>query len=342
MLLSRKASGSHRVTIADIAAALDLSPSAVSLGLRDSSKISPEMIEKIKATARSMGYVYNRHAANLRQGRQSLLGVCINDFKNPVFIQFVQEIEENLKSTPYRLTLWNTSESVELQSDFLRSSLEYGVAGVLLCPAVETTRADLTNGIPEDFPIVCYSRTIDDPAVTSIASDDFDGSRQAVRHLFELGHRHIAWLGGGQSTSTATSRLAGFHAAAAELGMQVTSVEHCPTSREAGYRHVHNVLSTSTKPTGIVSFSDLVALGAVAACEAAGISVGRDVSIIGHDDIDECRFSLPPLTSVHVDKAQIAALAVKQLLMRLENPHQVPERVRVKPTLVVRQSTGRI
>lgn len=331
-----------RPRLSDIAGKLQLSTSAVSLALRDSPKIPLVTRAEVRRVAGEIGYVYNRQAAELRQGVRTLVGLCINDLANPVFAEFARHIENALQNHGMRLLLWNSSEDREKQTQFMRMLREYGAAGALLCPARGTMPDDLAGILSPGFPITCFSRLLTERAMSGFANDDEAGAIEAVKFLTGLGHKRIAWIGGGQTTSTSRARLVGYRKGVASFGSEANPVleRPCETSRSEGYRTTMELLDLSNRPTAILAFGDLLAIGAIAACRARGLEVGRDISIVGYDDIEECQFSAPPLTTVFVDKVAIATAAVTDLVARIEDP-QAPAEVQLfSPRIVVRGSTG--
>ena len=331
-----------RPKLSDIASSLGLSVSAVSLALRDSPKIPAATRDEVKRTAAKLGYVYNRQAAELRRGVKSMIGVCINDLANPVFVDFIRHIEDALRQHEMKLLLWNSGEDVAKQAAFLTTAQEYGAAGLLICPAEGTTREDIATLLAKDFPVTTFSRLIDGVGVSGFANDDAGGVFAAMEHLHGLGHRRIGWIGGGRRTSTAENRLAGYDRAVAALGLDPDPELRvfCETSRRSGYVATGALLDLPHPPTGIVAFGDLLAIGATTICRERGLVVGQDVSIVGFDDIDECTYASPPLTTVAVDKGAIARAAVDDLLSRIAGDAEGPVTRLFTPRLVVRRSTG--
>lgn len=332
----------QRPKLSDIASSLGLSVSAVSLALRDSTKIPAITRDEVKRTAARLGYVYNRQAAELRRGVKSMVGVCINDLANPVFVDFIRHIEDALRQHEMKLLLSNSGEDLAKQAAFLTTAQEYGAAGILICPAEGTARNDVATLLAKGFPVTTFSRLIDGVGVSGFANDDAGGVLAAMEHLHALGHRRIGWIGGGRRTSTAVNRLAGYDRAVAALALDADPALRvfCDTSRRSGYLATGALLDLSVPPTAIVAFGDLLAIGATAVCRERGVGVGAALSVVGFDDIDECTYSSPPLTTVAVDKGAIARAAVDDLLSRIAGDATGPVTRLFAPLLVVRQSTG--
>ncbi|WP_078059132.1 LacI family DNA-binding transcriptional regulator [Tropicimonas marinistellae] len=332
-----------RVTLKAVAAAAGVSVSAVSMALRDHPRISEAKRKEIKRLASEMGYIYNRHAANLRKGTNDTLAMCVNDLRNPVFSEFLTSIERHFRLRDKLLVLCNTHEDLEIQTAFIRRMLEQGAAGLLLSPVMGTDPAQLRNILRASFPTVLMSRNLDDEGFDHVVNDDRLSLRLAVNALVELGHRRIAWIGGGQSTSTAQDRYEGYGTAlrAAGLPLDPELVLRTPqTTLEAGHNAMAEILRKAPDVTGVVCFGDLLALGAVTACREQGLTAGKDISIIGHDDIEETAYFEPALSTVRVHKDLIGTTAAELLMQRIDTPLAPPRHRVIAPELVLRGTTG--
>ncbi|MDV7145110.1 LacI family DNA-binding transcriptional regulator [Tropicimonas sp. TH_r6] len=332
-----------RVTLKNLAEAAGVSISAVSMALRDHPRISEAKRVEIKRIASEMGYIYNRQAASLRRGSSDSVSICINDLHNPVFIEFLTAIESEFRRSGKLVLLCNAHEDPEIQASFVHRMLEQGSAGLLLSPVEGTEPAELREIVRDRFPTVFFSRMLEGSDFDHAINDDACGMQLAVEELVRLGHRHFAWIGGGQATSTARGRVRGFEAAVARFGLscppeQVERVAE--TSLEAGRKAMAAILARAPHVTAVVCFSDLLALGALVQCRDAGQRVGEDISIIGHDDLEEASYFEPGLSSVKVAKGEIGQAAARLLLARIAWPDAPPAREVVAPRLVLRGSTG--
>ncbi|MEB3418503.1 LacI family DNA-binding transcriptional regulator [Salipiger marinus] len=330
-----------RTTLRDIAQELQLSVSSVSLALRGHPRIPENTTEKVRQTAARLGYIYNRAAADLRRAESRLVAVCINDLSNPVFNEFLVQIEEELHSQDRAVFLGVARESAELQRQFLKTALEHGVSGIILCPVQGTGVADLDMLLPAGdgtapvVPTAVFSRRIAAASLTQFVNDDPLTGRLAAGCVLDEGHRRIGWLGGGQATSTAQGRLAGCLARLNEAGLPPPQIRHGPTSRAFGRSAALELLRGPEPPTALLCFSDLIAFGALATLRELGLRPGIDVSLVGCDDMDEAAFTAPGLTTVMVDKAGIGRSAARSLL---EPPR--PGVTVLAPRLIRRATVG--
>lgn len=310
----------RRIRLRDIADELGLSVSTVSLALRRDPRIPPETAERIRTTAARLGYIYNRAAADLRQSRSSLVAVGLSDLSNPVFNEFLKHIQDELTKHGRHVFLGVAREDPDLQRAFLQTALEQGVGGVILCPVRGTTPADLDMLVPEGAhsattPTVIFSRAMPGLPVPQFVNDDLVAGRMAAECLLKAGHRRLCWLGGGHESSTARNRLKGcLNAIAAHGEAPPPRLVHGPTTRRFGFEAARAAIEGPDPPTGFVCFSDLIAFGVIAACHDAGMMPGRDIAIIGCDDMEEASFTSPGLTTIQVDKSGIGCGAARQII----------------------------
>lgn len=333
-----------RVTLKDVAASVGVSVSAVSMALRDHPRISPAMRKQIKATAAKLGYVYNRHAANLRKGVSDNISVCINDLRNPVFWDILIGIEEEFRKQGKLVVLCNANENLDIQYKFLKMMFEQGSAGVLLSPVAGSDLSEVRAITRDVFPLVLFSRSFDKRHFDQVVNDDALGIQLAIENLHSLGHRRIAYIGGGKLTSTAQNRFAGYIKALQDFEIPINEnlIIHCGhTSLPAGQEAMLELLKVKPGATAVVCFGDLLALGAVSACRSARLKVGSDISIIGYDDIEEASFCEPALSTIRMHKQLIGRTAARLLLERINEPGRRPEMRTIKPELVIRNTVGR-
>ena len=328
-----------RTTLGDIAATLGLSTSTVSLALRGHRRIPERTVERVKAEAARQGYIYNRAAAQLRTSRSEMIAVSLSDLSNPIFNEFLVIIEEELRAHGRKVFLGVCREDRQTQAEFINKALEQGVGGIVICPVYGTTPADLTALLPDPqgtpaIPTASFSRELHGTRLPQFTNDDRAAGRLAGEAVIAAGHRRVCWVGGGQATSNAHDRLAGCLDAFSQAGLPAPLVRHGPTQRLFGYETARQLLSGKTPPTAFVCFSDLIAVGVVAACNSLALMPGRDVAIVGCDDMEEAAYTFPPMTTVRVDKHEIGRAAARSVVGLLPNEGVV----RSAPELIMRQT----
>nr|WP_210382397.1 LacI family DNA-binding transcriptional regulator [Jiella sonneratiae] len=325
-----------------IAEALGLSTATVSLALRDSPLVADVTKERIKEAARELGYIYNRRAASLRTSRSGIVGVCVHDVMNPFYGEILKAIEHELDRNRQTFILCNHYDDLSKQRSFVDTLLQLGADGLILSPALGTPPADIRLAEENGLPAILIARTIDGAGALGFRGDDAYGMGLAVDHLVSLGHRSIAMIGGTRATSTGREREAGYLAGLARGGIAFRPEWRIegPRSRHSGFDSAGPFLAIKDRPTAIVCFSDLVALGVMYGLARQGIRPGVDVAVVGYDDIDEAEIAMPPLTTVSNGQSEVGERAAGALLERLSGMEAREHTTLIRPHLRVRQSCG--
>jgi LacI family transcriptional regulator len=330
-----------RATIRDIARAAGVSKSTVSLVLNDSPLVKPATRARVSAAMQALGYVYNRRAAHLAGGGDSIVGMVINDLANPFYTELAIGIERACQSADVVAFIANTSESAVRQAQVIRSMREHGAAGLIVAPAQGTDAAQF-DALTGALPVVFAMRQLRGARGSVVVPDNRAGARAATAHLLGLGHRRIAFLGGFAAMVVREERLAGYQDALRAAGLAADPAliaESRPTS-EGGRTAVAQVLALADPPTACLAYNDVVAMGAVHALAERGHLVGRSIAVVGFDDIAEARQMSPPLTTVAVDAEGLGERAAR-LLLRLIAAGGGKDEILIGATqLVVRQSCG--
>ncbi len=330
----------ERVTLKEIAEHSGLSPSTVSLVLRNSPLVAEDTRRKVQASIEALGYVYNRAAANLRGAASKSVGLLIGEITNPFYAELTSGADAVLERADHITFLGNTRESVERQTRFLSRLREQNVDGVVLCPAEGTSGATLQPVLVWGMPCVQVLRYLSGVELDYVGADYRLGMQMAVEHLVRLGHRRIALVGGAMHHSAVRERRAGFRDAMERAGLASDLVVPCPLTRRHGAEAVEDLAARPDRPTGIIGYNDIVALGAMQGLARRGLRAGSDMAIIGCDNIEEAGLVEPGLTTVATNPRRIGEEAASLLLRRIENPRGTRDRVIVPPCLVVRRSCG--
>lgn len=198
--------------------------------------------------------------------------------------------------------------------------------------------------VAKGLPVVLISPSLENLAVDTVEVDNFGGAMQGMRHLLELGHRRIAFIGGPPGSIPSRQRQAGYREALTASG--ITPSDALESSRgwrlEDGYEAMKELLRRYPRPTAVFAASDLLALGACQAAREAGVTVGEELSVLGFDDIQLAQESLPALSTVRVLRKEIGETAARLLFEQIDGKRGYPLRVVVPTQLIVRASTGAV
>jgi LacI family transcriptional regulator len=331
-----------RVTLQVIAERLAVSTATVSLALRDSSVVADVTKRKVQRVAREMGYIYNRSAASLRTSRTNILAVAFHDVSNPYFAEMLSAIDETVRSSGRTILLGTCNESIPRQENVLSSLREYRPDGIIVCPVGGSTEDSLRNIAESGMPIVQVAREVEGLSADFVGADDRHSVELAVDHLVKLGHRRIGFIGGNDSTSNGRLRHASFRDTMVKHGLlpDDAMIISGDGKRLTGLEAIPKLLALWKPPTALVCFNDSVAFGAMHGLQRAGLQPGKDVSVVGCDDVSDAALWVPPLTTIHNQHIEMGRLAAEMMMRRIQDPGQPPRRIVLEPRLVVRESTA--
>lgn len=334
------------VTIKDIAKQAGVSHSTVSRALHGSSLIAEETIERIRQIAVEMGYFPSAVARSLKTNRSHALGVVVSTIDDPFFSEILQGIEGVAQERGYSLLMAASQRDPEREQAIVQDMRERHVDGLIICSTSFNTE-QRSKLLEYGIPIVMVNNQAAEEYRYSIYHDDVDGSRQVVRYLIELGHRHISYLGNSISGRTTLDRLTGFRQEMDIAGLTVHAdyIHDVPGSRpEDGITALEHFLTLTQRPTAIFCFNDMLAIGVLSGLHNAGILVPEEISVVGFDNIVFSNYTNPPLTTFDQPKRYIGAEAARLILGLLDsakdNDALGQEILKLKGKLLVRQSTA--
>ncbi|MCB9944404.1 MAG: LacI family DNA-binding transcriptional regulator [Geminicoccaceae bacterium] len=330
----------RRPTILDVARHAGVSKSTVSLVLRNSPLVRNSTRLDVERSMAALGYVYNRSAANLRGTGSGLVGLIINDLRNPFFTEFAASAQMAFSREGYATAIANTDEDPAIQAQVVDSMIEHGVSAFVISPAYDDDRTTFDKIERAGIPTMQVLRRIDDRTdLFPFASLDYTaGGELATRHLIELGCRNIAFIGGLADRPITRERMTGYERVMIAEGLEPRHFPGRP-SRMIGRRMAHGLARECPGIDAAVCFSDLVALGMHSGFAEAGVVLGEDFRLVGFDDIEECSLVYPQLSSVRCDIARFGEHAARAMLRWLVHNQHPPCERREPIHLIPRQST---
>jgi LacI family transcriptional regulator len=339
------------VNLRKLAEHLELSQTTVSLVLNNSpsaKSIPQETRNRVIEAAQRLNYRPNYFARSLRQSRSMSVGVMAPDLSEGYFTRVMSGVVQELTSAHYFFFTVCHNWVKELIENYPRLLVERAVDGFLLL----NTQADQ---ITASVPVVAISAHAVGENVTNVVLDHYQAVRQAILHLYELGHRRIAFMRGPKAIPDSEFRWVEIQKVAKELGIKLDpalivrldstgwplKTGHHPMTPEISYKPMQALLEKTRDFTALFCFNDIAALGAIRALKDAGLSVPGDVSVVGFDDIQSAAFSTPSLTTVRQPLFEMGQRAAQILLERIADKEKpFPAEVVMAPELIVRESTG--
>ncbi|GGB61699.1 LacI family transcriptional regulator [Roseibium aquae] len=329
-----------RLTLGHIADELGISTATVSLALRDSPLVAEDTRLKVKETADRVGYIYNRSAASLRTSRSQIIGVAVHDILNPYFAEVFSALEDVMEEQGQMIFICNHRDDVNRQRAFLKTLLQHRADGLILCPSVGTTTEEINRLIDQGLPTTLVAREVKGVWAPCVRGDDMTGSYRMTRHVLALGHKRIGMIGGRRSSSTGRDRHAGWLKALQEAGIDPEQQLDLPElmTQADGRGAVRAVLALEQRPTALVAFNDLVALGLMTGLRRVGIEPGPEMAITGYDDIEGVDSRTPALTTVRNHAGKIGRLAALTLLRQIAGERVPNSPILIEPELRIRES----
>ncbi|QDG75370.1 LacI family DNA-binding transcriptional regulator [Labrenzia sp. PHM005] len=329
-----------RPTILDVAKKAGVSKSTVSLVLQNSPSVKIATRDTVNEAIKDLGYVYNRSAAGLRGAASGLIGLIINDLRNPFFTEFAASAQMEFARKGYATVIANTDEDPDVQAQVIESMIEHGVSAFVISPTYGEDTSAFDRIQRANIPTMQVLRQTDKRTdLFPFASHNYAaGGVLATEHLIGLGCRKIAFVGGLENRPITLERMTGYSEVMAARGLQVTAFHDRP-SRAFGREIALHIAAEHPGIDGAVCFSDLVALGMMSGFAEADIRTGEDIRIVGFDDIEESCLAYPGLSSVRCDTASFGKKAAEAMLAWIVDGTRPPDTQRYDVELIARQSS---
>ncbi len=331
-----------KVTLDDVSKVAGVSRSTASLVLRGSDRIPEATSDRVRLAMAELGYVYNRHAANMRRSESMTLGLIVTDIRNPYFAGLTMTIEEAAHEAGYTLLVGYSRDDVERQYLQLETMVQQQVDGIFLLPAIDSELGPMCGIIDRSsVPVLQLARYFSEE-LDYVGPDNIAAGQQLARHLSSLGVSSAVLIGGPEQSSARTERVKGLETGFAGSGVAFDPSLSAATTNNAmgGAEGVASVLDRGSWPDCIIAYSDAVALGIYAELRRRNLEPGRDVCVASFDDIAMAELLLPPLTSVSTYPELIARKAAQMLLNRIRDSSLEPQRSLIEPALKIRASTA--
>lgn len=330
----------RRPTIIDVARHAGVSKSTVSLVLQNSRAVRAQTRAAVHRSIAALGYVYNRAAATLRSSDAGLIGLVINDLRNPFFTEFATSLQMALAARGYATVVANTDENPALQARVIGAMVEHGVAALVVSPAYGEDDTTFSTIARAGVPTMQVLRQADPrTGIFPFAAPDYEtGGRLATEHLVRSGATRIAFLGGLDGREVTRARISGYSAVLAETGQEPIFLPGRAT-RAFGRDAAARIVADYPEVDAVICFNDLVALGLLSGCAEIGRAVGPGFRIIGFDDIEDCALTFPTLSSVRCDITGFGVMIAETVLRWLEQGTIPAPVTRTAVELVVRDSS---
>jgi LacI family transcriptional regulator len=330
---------SRKARLIDVAKDAGVSPATVSRAIAQPHLLSPQTLDRVRSSARSLGYSPDAAARALASGRSMTIGAVIPTLDNAIFSRALQAMQLALSNEGYQLLVASHDYNDRAETEAVRTLIGRGVDGLMLVGAERSPETlDLLQAAQMPIVLTWCGKS----ETPSVIVDNKQAGALAAEHLVELGHRRIGMISGRhQFNDRQRARMQGAKDYLDQAGIGLSKALSCQqaTSIAGGRTGCAMLLELADPPTAIIGGIDLIAIGCVVEAQARGLNVPGDLSVAGIDDLDMSAHLSPSLTTVHVPTAEIGAEAARKLIAIIQN-RPTSQTTALPVELVVRRSTA--
>jgi len=327
------------MSLADVARRARVSTATVSRVLNHLDGVRPATQARVLAAVEALGYTPDLNARHLAGGRTRSLGMIVSNLENPFFLDIFRSVEAQARRHGHEVLVANTDYSAERLATSIAMMVGRRVAGLALVVS-ETVPAALAR-IAGALPTTVYDGGHRLKHVTNIRANYRRGMQHIVEYLDALGHRRMAFVGHHTSLGPLHDRREAFLEVARDLAPRVKVMTVAADDGLAGGQHAaRQILASGFKPTAIACVNDVMAIGVLRELRANGLSVPRDVSVTGFDNITLAEYAFPALTTADIPRQEIGRLIVESLIAGGDRGRRRGGEIVIQPELIVRGSTA--
>jgi LacI family transcriptional regulator len=320
-----------------------VSPATVSKTINNYHGISESTKKKIIDIINQTGYQPNFSAKSLATKKSNLIGLIyagkINvEFTHPFFVEVVTAFKKNIGLLGYDILMFSNENLSQDNGSYLARCKHFHVDGCVIITG-EEIEDSIYNLVNSEIPCMGIDLVLEGPHSSYVMTDNIALSGKVIQHLYLNSVRNIGFIGGQKDSKVTKLREQGYLQAMNQFGLEVREewVKYGDYYEKSGYTAMKEILEAPMQPEAIFAASDMMAFGALMAIKEAGLTVPKDIRLIGCDDIDACRYSAPMLSTVKQDKERLGKLAA-YMLNDLINGKSELKPVFIDSELIVRES----
>ncbi len=329
-----------RVTLADVAQAAEVSPITVSRALSGRRSVDPELVERVQAAAKRLGYVPDPAARALASRHSTHVAILIPMLTNALFVDLLEAAQRTLRYAGFQTLIGLTHYDSSEEEQLLREQLVHRPAGMLIT-GFQHTEATRSMIAESGVPCVHLMELSNDPGIYSVGFSQVEAGAALTRHLLERGRRHIAFAAA-QLDARTMQRMAGWRRemqAAGRYDPKLEWLNPAPSSQTLGAQIFEQIIGQSPPVDAIFFCNDDLAQGALLAALRHRIEVPKQVAIAGFNDLPGSDQFTPPLTTVRTRRGELGEAAAAMLLKLIRNEPVPSHCIDIGFSLIVREST---
>lgn len=334
-----------KVTAKEIADILGISTMTVSRALNNRPNVNEKTRQAVVETAHQLGYFPNHIAKSLVLRKTNTIGVVVPEITHSFFPEVIRGIEEITSEEGYQLILTHSAEDSAREAEALITLTSMQVDGLLISTAQSVEDYSVYEQIiRRGLPLVFYDRCVNGIGASCVSIDDQESAFLVTEHLIQHGYKRIAHLSGPARLLIGKARLNGFREALTKYNLiyHENLVIEAGLQEQDGYLAMKKILELPKIkwPRAVVAVNDPAVFGAIKAIHEMGLSIPKDIAIVGFSDDIRAELIKPPLTTIRQNAYEVGKQAIKKLLDLIKNNKELIEEIIIRGELVVRESCG--
>ncbi len=327
----------NRITSAEVAARAGVSQSAVSRVFTPGGSASKKTVAKVRKAAAELGYRPNSLARAMVSGRSRIIGLVVAYLENQFYPIALELLSNALEARGYHILIFTAQNSTDGVDAVMQGLMDYQVDGIVA--ASVSMSSDLAaRARSAGVPVVLFNRGQDGEGFSNVTSDNVLGGRKVAEFLLAGGHQRIAHIAGWQGSTTGRDRRKGFVETLEAAGRAPFAVVDGEYDREAAMAAAREMLAGAVRPDAIFVGNDHMAFGVIDEVRAAGLVPGRDVSVVGFDDVPLASWAAYDLTTYRQPVNRMVEATVETLIDQIETQTAAPRQIAIEGRLVLRGS----
>lgn len=328
----------------DVAKLAGVSTGTISKYLNNHHSLKEDTKRRVEEAINTLQYKPNLLARSMRTGKTKTLAVIVPDITNPFFVEVYNSIKSSASQYDYISILYTTDDNPDTLNHYLTGIHMQNVDGFVLC-FIDNNKVieEFIEELHSNTPMVFLSWDINNTKHNSVVIDVFEGIYSSTKHLIELGHKNIAYIGGPENDIISKEKFNGYTKAMASVGFEINQqlISHTNYSLQSGYQAARKLTMLSVMPDALVAENDILAIGSIKYFLQRKMNIPEDIAVIGFDNIPLSTMYEPALSTISLPVKQMGNEAIKVLIASIDNPSIKSKQIILKTDLIVRRSTDK-
>ena len=329
-----------RTTLKTLARASGVSVATASQVIRGVGRISEHTRKRVLSTAEKMNYMPDGNAISMRSGERPEIGMIIQELANPFNAEVVSGVSDSLEKHGYFVSVLDSRNDIERQKRNIEAFIRSARGGLIWVPAHNTPSKTVETLRNYRIPTITFLRQIKGADFDHVGIKNLEGTEIATDYLIGLGHTKIAYFGGDTNSDVRKARVQGYELSLKKNGISWRVIWSSDDTKRSGVERFHDLLSEHPEVTALVCNGDMVALGACLALQSKGLQPGKDISVVGFDNVMDAKIVTPSLTTMAVNPYSLGQILAETILKRINDTERPQSTYLNNPELIIRNSAG--